>query len=286
MEDRFKTLLRSQVFQEIRRCEDDDNILSKVVPILGDVILPELGFSKDDSAMLKASVSVVFHAAANIKFSTGLKDVMAVNCGGTRNMIEWAKLLPNLKFDLVPVDQVVNLIIAAAVRLSVENKSKMMVYNYSSTEHPFLCSESQSALLEAYAKNPMDQLFWYPSVMFIRNTKVFAALDFFLHFLPALITDTVGFILGKERRMLSIYNKLQRAIAATKEIQRTYFSISTNNTKDLYNLLQEDDQILFNFNIRDVNIRKYFQDLHYGIKFYVLKEKHEDLKNARGNFER
>lgn len=47
--------------------------MHKIIPIEGDLTLPELGLRKSDLNILIDEVSVVFHIAATIKFDEPLK---------------------------------------------------------------------------------------------------------------------------------------------------------------------------------------------------------------------
>lgn len=48
-------------------------MLSKLIPIQGDITLPGLGLSETDLNTLITEVSIVFHSAATVKFDEPLK---------------------------------------------------------------------------------------------------------------------------------------------------------------------------------------------------------------------
>ena len=75
-----------QLFDHLRSTSPE--VLKKLLPIQGDITLPGLGISTADVATLTASVSVVFHAAAIVKFDDPLKLSLQMNVLGTKRLIE------------------------------------------------------------------------------------------------------------------------------------------------------------------------------------------------------
>jgi fatty acyl-CoA reductase len=75
---------------------ENPDILSKIIPISGDITLPELGISEEDQKLLCEQISVVIHSAATVKFDEKLKLSINVNVNGTKRLIELCKRMPNL----------------------------------------------------------------------------------------------------------------------------------------------------------------------------------------------
>ena len=59
-----------------------------MVPVFGDITLPELGMSQADQKILTDSVSVVFHSAATVKFDETLKMAVGMNILGTKRVVQ------------------------------------------------------------------------------------------------------------------------------------------------------------------------------------------------------
>ena len=52
----------------------DASILrEKILPVVGDITVPQLGLSSEDRQLLIDNVSIVFHSAASVKFDDPLK---------------------------------------------------------------------------------------------------------------------------------------------------------------------------------------------------------------------
>ncbi|XP_047476457.1 putative fatty acyl-CoA reductase CG5065 [Penaeus chinensis] len=83
---RLDELLNSKLFDQLRSsCPE---VLDKLVAVQGDITLPGLGISPADSATLASHISVVFHAAATVKFDEALKLSLQMNVLGTRRLVE------------------------------------------------------------------------------------------------------------------------------------------------------------------------------------------------------
>ena len=78
--------------------------LSKVVAIGGDVTVVGLGLSERDRQLLQERVSVVFHVAASVRFDDSIKKAVLTNVLSTRDMVELAKGMPQLKVYVVECD--------------------------------------------------------------------------------------------------------------------------------------------------------------------------------------
>lgn len=83
---RLDELLNTTIFDWLRK--ERPEALNKVVPVFGDITLPELGISQADQKILTDGVSVVFHSAATIKFDEKLKMAVGMNILGTKLIVQ------------------------------------------------------------------------------------------------------------------------------------------------------------------------------------------------------
>jgi len=75
--------------------------LRKIVPLTGDCAEIGLGLSATDRQILEETVSVVFHAAATVRFDDPLKSAVIMNTRGTREVMMIARNMKNLKVRLI-----------------------------------------------------------------------------------------------------------------------------------------------------------------------------------------
>lgn len=94
VDERLQEMMKSQLFDTLRRKESD--FLTKLIPIEGEISKIGLGISPADLDKLK-NVSIIFHVAATVKFDEHLRDAVLINTRGTREILELALKLKNLK---------------------------------------------------------------------------------------------------------------------------------------------------------------------------------------------
>lgn len=93
-QQRLDSLKKIPVFQRLHS-EVPQN-LSKMIAINGDVTQLELGISAEDYELM-SNVSVIFHAAASVRFDDSLKDAILMNTRGTREVLRFAENLKNIR---------------------------------------------------------------------------------------------------------------------------------------------------------------------------------------------
>jgi fatty acyl-CoA reductase len=91
----FELLYILQLFDIIKR--DRPQNLKKIVPLPGDCAELGLGISARDRQLLEETVSIVFHAAANVRFDDPLKSATLLNARGTREVMMIARNMKKLK---------------------------------------------------------------------------------------------------------------------------------------------------------------------------------------------
>jgi thioester reductase-like protein len=60
--------------------------------LAGELTLPQLGFGDGTRARLASEVTTIIHCAASVSFDLPLEEARTINVGGTRQMLEFAKL--------------------------------------------------------------------------------------------------------------------------------------------------------------------------------------------------
>ncbi|XP_044261425.1 fatty acyl-CoA reductase wat-like [Tribolium madens] len=93
-QERFEELFDMPCFELLKSTKI--NISEKVSLVDGDCQEPFLDLSAQNLDLLREEVTCVIHAAANVKFDQSLKEA-AFNVRATRDLLELAKQMPNLK---------------------------------------------------------------------------------------------------------------------------------------------------------------------------------------------
>jgi fatty acyl-CoA reductase len=83
-----------KIFDRVRA--RDASVLRKIVPVSGDLGLPGLGIEATTRDQLVNNVSVVFHAAATVKFNEPFKTAVQQNLAGTAAVVGLCKEMKKL----------------------------------------------------------------------------------------------------------------------------------------------------------------------------------------------
>lgn len=72
------------------------DFMSKVAPVKGDCLKPNLGISEIDRRSLQNEVNVVFHIAATVRFDAPLRDAVLMNIRCISDLLDMAKGMKDL----------------------------------------------------------------------------------------------------------------------------------------------------------------------------------------------
>lgn len=94
IEQRIKNMIALPLFEPLKNRHPD--IFKKLIPIAGDVAELKMGISEKDVERMR-NVSLIFHSAASVRFDDSLKYAVFMNTRGTREIMEFARGLKNIK---------------------------------------------------------------------------------------------------------------------------------------------------------------------------------------------
>lgn len=80
---------------------DIEALLSKIIPVSGDISEEKLGLSDEDFKMLCDNVNIVVHCAATLDFETDLKTAVIINLLGTKRIVELCKQIKTLHVRII-----------------------------------------------------------------------------------------------------------------------------------------------------------------------------------------
>uniref|UniRef100_A0A665VQ65 Fatty acyl-CoA reductase n=1 Tax=Echeneis naucrates TaxID=173247 RepID=A0A665VQ65_ECHNA len=158
--------------------------------------------------------------------------------------------------DLIPVDVVINLTLAAgwytAVHRSMSNKM-----------------------------NPLEQAFRRPNANITSNYLINQYWILVSHKFPALIYDLFLRLSGQKPQMMRIFNRLHKAISLLEYFSSQDWEWNSDNMNMLMSQLTPEDRKTFNFDVRQLNWPEYIENYCIGTKKYVLNEDMSDIPAAR-----
>ena len=188
---------------------------------------------------------------------------------------------PNIILDIVPVDFVVNAMLAAAEVIAKQDGIE--VYHVATgTQNPLYFRGIVEATYGYFTENPMMEngkpipvpVWQYPSLEEFQRKldSKMRLLDRTIKLLTLLPFKSAK----RQRRRLFIKQSSIKAalhyIRIYAPYTRTNFEFETKKMRALYEQLSPEEQKLFDFDVSQIHWKQYFQDIHIpGIKRHVLK---------------
>ncbi|MBI4530015.1 MAG: AMP-binding protein [Candidatus Latescibacteria bacterium] len=190
---------------------------------------------------------------------------------------------PNIVVDLIPVDIVVNVILAA---LLTAKKDEVQIYQVATgTENPITFSALFGLIRTYFQTNPMRdkegnpirvENWTYPGKYRFRilyHLRYILPLDIVrrvMDYLPS------GLVHPTQKRRVAMLRAVLSKVLYYTDIYSPYTNLKcrfqTNRTRALFESLPSDDQRLFNFDVHRIRWPEYIQDIHIpGLKRHVLK---------------
>ncbi len=188
---------------------------------------------------------------------------------------------PDIILDIVPVDFVVNAMLAAAE--AIAESGGIEVYHVATgTQNPLYFRGIVEATYDYFTKNPMIEngkpilvpVWQYPSLEEFQR-KLDSKMRLLDRAMKALTLLPFKSAKRQRRRLLIKQSSIKAALHYIRiyaPYTRTNFEFETKKMQALYEQLSPEEQKLFDFDVSQIQWNRYFQDIHIpGIKRHVLK---------------
>ncbi|XP_050664686.1 fatty acyl-CoA reductase wat-like [Leptidea sinapis] len=210
-----------------------------------------------------------------------------VAVGSVTGMLRTIQVNRDMTADLVPVDFVVNALIAASYSVSQAYNTSVKpqeppIFNFvSSVENRMTWGDFFNQNMKRVDRQPVSNAVWYISLTLTKSALINRINMIFLHFIPAVILDFLSLCVGRKPQMLKVYRKIHKfssviSYFTTKEI---YFC--NRRTQELWNTTSDLDKQIFPFSMKDINWDEYFEYYLQGIRQYLFKESEDTVPQAR-----
>ncbi|MEJ2077318.1 MAG: AMP-binding protein [Acidobacteriota bacterium] len=205
--------------------------------------------------------------------------IVAIGKGRLRSL----PLNPDVSLDLVPVDMVVNALLAMIPRVS-ESRNVEVIQVATSSRNPITLGQLYELIYQYFRRNPMLDREGRP--IHLKRLRFPSPTTFRLqHHLRAVPLRTAERTLER----LPTFDATQRAkrrVSATKaanqklyyygELYEPYLNLdcafSVDRALELYAILEPEERAEFDFDVTRLNWRHYIQNVHIpGVKKYILK---------------
>ncbi|CAD6995095.1 unnamed protein product [Ceratitis capitata] len=95
VEDRIEAMFKNPLFADLNQMKPTAR--QRVIPILGDCQLANMGISPEDRQTLIDEVQIVMHSAATVRFNEPLYNALAINVRATMDLMKLAKKMYKLQ---------------------------------------------------------------------------------------------------------------------------------------------------------------------------------------------
>ncbi|KAK4873201.1 hypothetical protein RN001_015230 [Aquatica leii] len=193
---------------------------------------------------------------------------------------------PGTALDVIPLDYVVNLILATTWELGsshcFKNATKAIkVYNQGTTHHNPLPLKKFETLLDRYdSMLPSNRKMWHRFVLLTTN-GIMKQLMFVFHLPIMFLLDVANILLGKSPKYVKLYQKMHFLLSLSEHFIENSWLFKTNNTKRLWEKLDEVDKKIFNFDESTIDWDSAVYTFVNGSRLYVLKETPDTLPKAQ-----
>ncbi|KAH8284633.1 hypothetical protein KR018_008617 [Drosophila ironensis] len=212
----------------------------------------------------------------NFNGPTGLVSALA------KGMFRTMMCEKNYVADMVPVDIVINLMIAAAWRTATRKSNNLLIYNCCTGQrNPVVWSEFVNFAMSSVRKHPLEGCLWYPTGDLRMNRPMNTLNCIVKHFLPAYIMDTVARIMGKKPFVVNVQNKIAKAVECLEYFATRQWRFKDDNVHSLLHTLSPKDREIFLFDVRHIHWDKYVERYVLGFREFLFKQRPESLPASR-----
>lgn len=184
--------------------------------------------------------------------------------------------------DMVPVDIVINLMITAAWRTATAKPNGMTIYNCCTGQrHPITWGKFVSHAIAQVRKHPLEDCLWYPTGVLRMSRPLNTIHGFLVHYIPAYVLDILARITGKKPVMVSIQNKIAKAVGCLEYFATNQWRFRDDNVQTLLQSLSQKDRDNFIFDATTINWENYVERYVLGFREFLFKQRPESLPSSR-----
>ncbi|KAI4483858.1 hypothetical protein M0802_013256 [Mischocyttarus mexicanus] len=228
-----------------------------------------------------------------------LYGLTGVAMGGATGVLHTLHCKMELNCDIIPADYVINNVIVAAwdvaqkrsISKSINSSNRnnkclsvdeeIPIYNaVSSVQNPITWGCLEQLVEHCGMEIPSKKVLWYYSLMFISNYYVNFVVAIFVHWIPAIIVDSLAYLSGKKPILLKIYGNLHKFQKVICFFTTNEWKFTDDNVSKLWKKLSVVDKYNFCFNIADLDWENFFDMYVKGLRVFLLKDPMETVEKS------
>ncbi|CAH1962542.1 unnamed protein product [Acanthoscelides obtectus] len=197
----------------------------------------------------------------------------------------------NCTANIVPVDMVVNSVIASGWEIGTEfqkNKNaETKIYNYeSSNDNPITWEYYMAKSGEYGMPTPSLKAVWYYSFFLTKSRLRYLFTIFFLHTVPAFLIDGVLLCIGKSPKMVKAYSKIHKFGEVISYFSIRTFYFKSQNIRKMLEKMTPKDRSIFFCDLKSLNWDEFFKMYGRGVRVHLLQDPMDTVDEARKKWRR
>ncbi|KAL7032636.1 hypothetical protein ACKWTF_007368 [Chironomus riparius] len=184
--------------------------------------------------------------------------------------------------DFIPVDLVINLMVAAAWKTGTAENTTMTIYNCcTGMNKPITWGRLVSLAIEKMREHPLEGIFWYPTGILRKNRTLNSIHSIIAHYIPAYILDILARIAGRKPIMIKVQDKLAKSVQCLEYFTTHQWRFHGDNVKMLLDSLNDKDRNEFQFDVRTIVWEDYVEKYVLGFRQFLFKQNPSSLEDSR-----
>ncbi|KAK9500161.1 hypothetical protein O3M35_001474 [Rhynocoris fuscipes] len=191
--------------------------------------------------------------------------VVGAGCGIVHTLHADIECIANL----VPVDMTVAALITSAAEKIESQKRGSTLYNYvSSGDKPLKWREFKRLIEKHGDAVPPIRAVWCYFMMIHKFWLAHFICVIFLHYLPAMIFDTIGYLTrSKNPSLYQIYKRIDKHLGIFSYFAFRSWEFTNDSVRSLWTRLSPEDKKQFNFDISSLDWDKFFYNYIRGLRY-------------------
>eukprot|EP01094_Clydonella_sp_ATCC50884_P002152 TRINITY_DN11657_c0_g1_i1.p1 TRINITY_DN11657_c0_g1~~TRINITY_DN11657_c0_g1_i1.p1 ORF type:complete len:1182 (-),score=509.15 TRINITY_DN11657_c0_g1_i1:235-3780(-) len=180
--------------------------------------------------------------------------------------------------DQVPADTVVNSVIAGTADIMDGQNRFNVVQCGTSKNKPLTWAFVRKVILPYIVRKPPRRVFSKPDFNFVTSDTLYHIMYFLQYRVPVVAFKAYANTLGteKQRKQAKTYESLSRRVGMIADNFEFFVNnewiFDTANTYAIWEKMSPQEQIEFNFDMRQIDWEEYLLTFVYGMKTHILKE--------------
>ncbi|XP_048269876.1 fatty acyl-CoA reductase 1-like isoform X3 [Bombus terrestris] len=188
----------------------------------------------------------------------------------------------DVRFDVVPVDFVVDMIICTAWHVTLHRDHEVKVYNCTSNAYPFKFGPLIDAMVKCNIDTPLNDTLWYPGCLVVANKYIYNVLSVIPRVFPAFVIDIFLKLRRGKPIMMKLLKNGNKLLASITHFTTNEWTFQRDNCSDLarkVKMLHDSDMV--KLDLRDMNWEKYIAIYLMGIRKFILKQEFQPTARQR-----